>query len=308
MANVLLYWNENNRFVFSRTKFLTLLVFIISFIYGLQDWQFGIALVIALVFAVPTFVIGFLIHSLMDIDSSYYSGNAGEDIVHFLFYWYEEDRFRISKTKLITVLIIAVGLISGFGSALPGQYSGPAFASTLISIIIAVPVFIIGYFIHKKTSVKKASKPVQTNVKKEYNQENENAYVSPDYVGYVLKAKELKKEYDEKEKETRDLINKKFTPPQITNEKFMAVVDESNKVFNEYYSSILNMVNFVGKDSAKIDDELTSRLDSLREITDKLDDLSSELIISMSKSGSDEVHDVLEDMENLITSINDYKD
>lgn len=312
MGNVLLYWKENNRYVFSRTKFLTLLVFVVSFIYGLQDWQFGTALVIALVFAVPTFIIGFFIHSIMDIDSSYYSGNAGEDIVHFLLYWHEDDRFRLSKTKLITLLIIVLGLISGLGSALPGQYSGQAFASTVVSIVIAVPAFLIGYFIHKRTSAKKPvqqhSKPVQQPVMTQESRPNQNAFNSPDYMGYALKARELKMEYNEKERQTRELINKRFTPPQITNEKFMAVVDESTKVFNEYYKSILNMINFAGKDSARIDNELTSRLDSLRAIIDKLDDLSSELIISMSKSDADEVHDVLDDMENLITSINEYKD
>lgn len=305
MGNVLLYWKENNRYVFSRTKFLTLLVFVVSFIYGLQDWQFGTALVIALVFAVPTFIIGFFIHSIMDIDSSYYSGNAGEDIVHFLLYWHEDDRFRLSKTKLITLLIIVLGLISGLGSALPGQYSGQAFASTVVSIVIALPAFLIGYFIHKRTSAKK---PVQQPVRTQESRPNQNAFNSPDYMGYALKARELKMEYNEKERQTRELINKRFTPPQITNEKFMAVVDESTKVFNEYYKSILNMINFAGKDSARIDNELTSRLDSLRAIIDKLDDLSSELIISMSKSDADEVHDVLDDMENLITSINEYKD
>lgn len=305
MGNVLLYWKENNRYVFSRTKFLTLLVFVVSFIYGLQDWQFGTALVIALVFAVPTFIIGFFIHSIMDIDSSYYSGNAGEDIVHFLLYWHEDDRFRLSKTKLITLLIIVLGLISGLGSALPGQYSGQAFASTVVSIVIAVPAFLIGYFIHKATHPKK---PVHQPVRTQESRPNQNAFNSPDYMGYALKARELKKEYNEKERQTRELINKRFTPPQITNEKFMAVVDESTKVFNEYYKSILNMINFAGKDSARIDNELTSRLDSLRAIIDKLDDLSSELIISMSKSDADEVHDVLDDMENLITSINEYKD
>ena len=205
-----------------------------------------------------------------------------------------------------------LGLISGLGSALPGQYSGQAFASTVVSIVIAVPAFLIGYFIHKRTSAKKPvqqpSKPVQQPVRTQESRPNQNAFNSQDYMGYALKARELKMEYNEKERQTRELINKRFTPPQITNEKFMAVVDESTKVFNEYYKSILNMINFAGKDSARIDNELTSRLDSLRAIIDKLDDLSSELIISMSKSDADEVHDVLDDMENLITSINEYKD
>lgn len=44
----------------------------------------------------------------------------------------------------------------------------------------------------------------------------------------------------------------------------------------------------------------------LLSLIDKLYDLSNELVISMSKTKDDDVGGVLEDMENLIYSINDY--
>ena len=68
----------------------------------------------------------------------------------------------------------------------------------------------------------------------------------------------------------------------------------------------MNLINYSKSDSAKIEGEIISRMDNLKSITDKLDDLSDELVISMSKSNDEDIHNVLNDMETLIDSINDY--
>ena len=243
----LFYWRKNNQYIFSRSKFLTLMVFIVIFIYGLEDLNILTAFLVGLLFAVPIYIIGLLIHEFADIDSSFYSGNLAEDLKHFLVYWYGgQNKFTLSKTKLITIIIIAIGLLSGLKSAIPGQNSGEAFANTVISLIIAVPAFLIGYFIHNKNNQNDFSKSSPQNINKEtisdntndtttHTDFNDNSSISPNYVNYILKAKELKKEYDEKELKTKELINAKFTPPQITNDKFMEVVENCSKLFNNQY-------------------------------------------------------------------------
>ena len=46
----------------------------------------------------------------------------------------------------------------------------------------------------------------------------------------------------------------------------------------------------------------------MESLIEKLDDLSSELVIQMSKTKNEDIHTVLNDMENLITSINNYEE
>ena len=111
-----------------------------------------------------------------------------------------------------------------------------------------------------------------------------------------------------KESRARKLIETKFSPPQITYDRFIDVVDECSEIFNEQYLIILNLCELSENNSVAVDDEINSKINILKSITDKLDDLSSELVINMSKTNDDDIDYVLEDMENLISSVNNYKD
>ena len=71
----LFYWDnkELNEYKFSKTKFISILVFVFFFIwYLLTPTTSGIipilivGIIIALIFAVPTFIIGYIIHYLMN--------------------------------------------------------------------------------------------------------------------------------------------------------------------------------------------------------------------------------------------------
>ena len=95
---------------------------------------------------------------------------------------------------------------------------------------------------------------------------------------------------------------------EITYDRFIDVVDECSKIFNEQYLIILDLCELSQDDSVKIQNEINSKLKILKSITDKLDDLSSELVINMSKTNDDDINYVLEDMESLISSVNNYND
>ena len=308
IVNLLFYWRENNRYVFSRTKFLTLAVFAVSFIFTLNELSFFFSIIYSLSVSLIVFIAGFAVHKIVDIDSGFYEGNPGDDIRHFLFFWNDGYRkFRLSKTKLFTVALVIIGLISGIASYFAGEGGLIALGNILVFVVFAIIAFVIGAVIHQLTGhdhSRYAQKEVDVYKSTKLPKTNENT--SPIFADYLKSADELKREFDESESKTRDLINAKFEPPQITNDKFMAVVDNSRRIFDEQYSGLLNLINYSKSDSAKIEGEITSRMDNLKSITDKLNDLSDELVISMSKSNDGDIHNVLNDVETLIDSINDY--
>ncbi|MBE6510932.1 MAG: hypothetical protein E7Z74_06665 [Methanobrevibacter millerae] len=308
IVNLLFYWRENNRYLFSRTKFLTLAVFAVSFIFTLNDLSFFFSIIYSLSVSLIVFIAGFAVHKIVDIDAGFYEGNLGDDIRHFLLFWNDGYRkFRLSKTKLLTVSLVIIGLIRGIASYFAGEGSLIALGNILVLVVFAIIAFVIGAVIHQLTGhdhSRYAQKDVDVSKSTKLPKTNENT--SPIFVDYLKSADELKREFDESESKARDLINAKFEPPQITNDKFMAVVDNSRRIFDEQYSGLLNLINYSKSDSAKIEGEITSRMDNLKSITDKLNDLSDELVISMSKSKDGDIHNVLNDVETLIDSINDY--
>ncbi|WP_407375604.1 hypothetical protein [Methanobrevibacter sp.] len=305
----LFYWSENGRYVFSRTKFLTIVAFLVGLVASITTPLFLFPVIAGAALAIPVFVVGFLVHKILKIDSGFYEGNLLSDIKHFLFYWHNND-FEISKTKVVTVAFILMGMVAGLGSVISGAPSGFALGYNLVSLFFAVPVCAVGYGYHKikthnapqikapeysERKIEKTAQPIETS--------EEPPKVFKDKKEEI---EELKKEFDQKESQTRELIAAKFTPPQLTYDRFIHVVDNCEKLFNQHYSAVLNLINFSSGDSQKIDDEIASKTDIMKSLIGKLDDLSSELAISMSKSKEDDVHGVLSDMENLISSIDDY--
>ena len=322
LVNKLFYWKENNCYLFSRTKVLTFLVFIFTFIPLSFSFPIIFPFMFSLLFSGIVFIIGFFIHKIVVFDSSFYDGSFLENLKHFLFYWYDKpNNFRLSKTKIFTVIIILIGLITGLEGFVTGKGGAYMVAYIFMALFFAVPICLLGVIIHTfRAKLKNVNSTVAQytyhntvnnsgNHNTSSSKSNDNVRVhSSNHVDYVAKAKKLKNDFDEKELKTRKLIETKFSPPQITYDRFIDVVDECSKIFNEQYSIILNLCELSEDDSVKIENEIISKLKVLESITDKLDDLSSELVINMSKTNDDDINYVLEDMENLISSVNNYKD
>ena len=113
-------------------------------------------------------------------------------------------------------------------------------------------------------------------------------------------------EYDSKEKHLRDLIAKRFEPPQLTYDRFIAAVDNCTKIFNEKAESVQSIIDLASDDSKRVDDEIKSRMEILNSLIDKIDDLTDELVLNIGKSGDVDVKDLLVDMEDLIDSVKNY--
>ena len=104
----------------------------------------------------------------------------------------------------------------------------------------------------------------------------------------------------------RKLIKQRFEPPQLTYTRFIAVVDKSEELFNREYDSAMNLIRLGDENSPKIEAEIKSKIEVLKSIIQKIDDLSNELVLAMDSSDDHDVDNLIGDMENLIKSVKDY--
>lgn len=117
----------------------------------------------------------------------------------------------------------------------------------------------------------------------------------------------LKVLFDVKEKVVRDLIEKRFEPPQITYDRFISMVDKSHKMFYNQVDASKNIINLASDDSPRIQNELGGKISNMKTIISQIEDLTNELVINISSDQSDEeVKILLDDMENLIGSVKEY--
>ena len=118
----------------------------------------------------------------------------------------------------------------------------------------------------------------------------------------------LKVEYDAKEKVVTNMIEKSFSPPQITYDKFMDHVKQANKVFNSEADGALNIVRMTTRETPRIDTELENKISNMKAIISYIDDLTNELIINLSsnKESNTDVENLLADMKDLIDSVKKY--
>ena len=103
--------------------------------------------------------------------------------------------------------------------------------------------------------------------------------------------------FESKEKIAREMIEKRFPAPQITNTKFNSVLDNCNEVVKSQID-ILNTIT----PTEKTKYEIASRKKLIKQLISKIDDLTNELILSEENN----IEDVVEEMDNLINSVKEY--
>ena len=300
LIHSLLYWNYGGKHILSKTKLFSIMLFLIVFLSFFTSGLPGVILVGAL-FAGIEFCIGCIIHMLLPKPSKAVLDNSDNglltDLKHFFFYWQDRKtgQFTLSKTKILSVGIMVMSMLFSL-TIFPFSVVGNVF----FGIIVSFPAFLIGTGVHKTTVV---SDKIQSHIPKQVPTpppKIEEEEVNFDE--YQIELNRLENEYFTKEQKLRLLIEKKFEPPQMTYNKFMAVLDNSTKTFTEEMDLAQRMMNLSDK---KL---LESKITNMKNIISKLDDLSDELVLSISNSKEDdsEVNDLLNDMEKLIKSVKDY--
>lgn len=127
---------------------------------------------------------------------------------------------------------------------------------------------------------------------------------------YKTQINDFKELYYVKEKIAKELIEKRFEPPQITYDKFISVLENCTNLFNNQIEVISNMINLTNEHTSEVDYEIESRINILKSIIEKIDSLTNELVINIGQYQSEDdekINNLLEEMETLINSIKNYK-
>ena len=143
-----------------------------------------------------------------------------------------------------------------------------------------------------------------------YEPEEEKVSISskPNYYNYKVQVNSLKSKFIKKEQNVRELIEKCFPAPQMTNAKFISMVDECSRIFNQNVESTMLIIESTNKYSDKLEDQLKSEIEILKELNIKLDLLRDELLIVHSENDNPDANMLFDEMDNLIESVKNYKD
>ena len=211
------------------------------------------------------------------------------------------------KTIIVLYIVLIVPLVLSYYYARLGDL----FASILFLIIILAYLNYPLYFLYIKDYKKlETIKPAEVKTKPERIAKTNKNKSLDSFNVYKSQINDLKKLYEVKETNVRQLIEKRFEPPQITYIKFISTVDNCTDLFNNQVNVALNMMNLATEHTPKSDKEIGSKIDVLKSLIEKIDSLSNELIVNIGESESqtdENVKNIIEDMENLIDSVDEYK-
>lgn len=205
---------------------------------------------------------------------------------------------------LFYVVLICIAVPVTFSKNIAGMY--------LILVLIILPLlylyYIFNYKNYAKYTVKKQvekTKKVETPVSATATEESDGLNSLKKYEKEINNLKVL---FNVKEDVVRELIEKRFEPPQITYDKFISMIDNCHKLFYAQSDAASNIINLAVEDTPRVQDEIKAKIDAMKKIINQIEDLTNELVINISSSNesTDEVKNLLDDMENLIESVKEY--
>ena len=132
---------------------------------------------------------------------------------------------------------------------------------------------------------------------------------SQNYSYYKKQVEDLKKTYETNEEKVLELLEKKFPNGQMSYGRFRGEVDVCRVNFFKEAEAAENMINLSDGYSEKIADALKEKISTLQSIVAKMNDLQSELIISISNGddgSNEEIDNLIREMNDLIDSVKDY--
>lgn len=306
----LFYKGEENYFVLSKSKVAAVLTFIVFFTASVFNSPLN-GIFISVVVALLIYALGYSFRKAFKLDHTNHAvlrhNDYGliDDLKHLFLYWQDKTtgQYIFSKTKSISLLILLffMGVYSFFGPF-------NTLSMVLFGGFFATPVFLAGYAIHRFTTaepVKQVIEKVQPQVETKKTVRTKPA--SSDFDEYRAKLNELKRVYQYKETKVRELIEKKFEPPQLTYTRFITSVDNCTEIFDTQADEVESIINLSTELNARIKEELDTKIGVMESIIDKLNELSSELILALDDDEEDhETSNVIDEMENLIRSVKDY--
>lgn len=163
------------------------------------------------------------------------------------------------------------------------------------------------YYNLSEENVKKVPEKITSEPKPKPKKISSVLSSKPSYYSYKVQTNKFKSKFEEREHSIRELIEKCFPAPQMTNSKFTTLVDECSRLFHHKVDSIMLILESTNEYSDKLEKELKSDIKVLEELNVKLDSLHDELLIIQSENDNGDINLLLDEMDNLIDSVKDYK-
>ena len=312
----LFYWNYPQGSILAKSKLSGIAMFLYLSIFWLLTPSYPVAIPLALIFGLFTFLLGFILHKIKGEPPAnklkYNDYGLLVDLKHLFFYWQTRNGgYVLSKTKLFSFAIFLLGL----GAGIMTTSSMVVLTGIMMGVFLEVPALAIGFAIHKlinddsdvKPELPKREPKKQIKETPKVETASTKSQIIPEYLDYQLQLDDLNKKFQSKEKSARDLIAKRFEPPQLTYTRFITGVDKSAKLFEKHRDSAYTMISLADEYSPRIASEIEAKIDIMNAITDKMDDLSSELIVSGNVTTTEDVDNLVADMDDLIDSVRDYE-
>ena len=314
IVHKLFYWNYDGYYMISRAKTASIFVFLLFSVVALISGAPVGMLVVAVILSLLVYVLGFGIRHLIKKPSkakiTHNDYGLAKDLIHMFFFWQNnEGEFVLSKTKIGSHIVFLIFFAISFAIN-----DIMLFSHIIFAIFFEIPAFLVGYGVHKLTNpnpqpkvreVKEVKKPEITPQPQPQIPINRNKII-PEYLDCQLKLDELNSKFRDKEKSARNLIEKRFEPPQLTYTRFITGVDKSSQLFNKNLESAHTMINLADEYSPRIAEEVETKIGILKEIIQKMDDLSNELVVSNDLSKKEDVDNLISDMDDLIKSVRQY--
>ena len=191
-------------------------------------------------------------------------------------------------------------------SAVPVFYSGNKFIMLILLVVFIIPLIYLYIVFNSKKYIERKTK-LNKNVQSKNTKSDDDECIES-FKDYKKEINDLKVLFEVKDGVVRDLIEKRFEPPQITYDKFISIVDKSQKLFNTQHETALSIINLTIEDTPRIREEIDNRIYAMKTIIDHIDKLTNELVININEDDNteEEVKNLLSDMKSLIDSVKEY--
>lgn len=218
--------------------------------------------------------------------------------------------FNLLYNKVPWKLALYYTLLISFAS--PIFIVGNIMFKLIWILLILIPFYNIRKILATKRSIefKKPNAGKIKNPSQDINKDNPKYSSSiSSLVKYEKQIIGLKKVFSIKEEKLKQLIEKRFAPPQITYDKFISTVDEAHELFYNEAREALEITNYANADTQEIKIELKNKIKFLKTIIKQIDDLTTELLVNLSsdEKSNEELKNLCEDIDDLIKSVKDYE-
>ena len=185
------------------------------------------------------------------------------------------DKWRIHKKRIIILYVILFLPTLSTYVLWSGSNNTSALFELLILILILIdyPLYFLYIKDYSKSNEISIAKKENITDSKSNDEINNNTNNIESFNVYKIQINDLKSLYDVKEKIVKELIEKRFEPPQLTYDKFISSVDNCTELFNDQIEIISNIINLATEHTSEIDYEIETRINILKSIIEKIDSL-----------------------------------